>query len=153
MIHGFILLDDTKSGKRREIPVNSTVQATLKGIIRRLDSPYVFVNSETVHERPPVKEGDPKRPAIGRYLGVKRSFATACRKAKIKDFHFHDLRHTFASRLVMNGVDIVTVSKLLGHANLIMTLRYAHLAPNHLKNAVDVLCNLSANQAQKTDGH
>lgn len=151
--HGVILLDDTKSGKRREIPINATVRAALKGIVRRLDSPFVFVNPETATERPPVKEGGPKRPAIGRYLGVKKSFATACRKAKITDFHFHDLRHTFASQLVMNGVDIVTVSKLLGHANLTMTLRYAHLAPDHLKSAVDVFCNLSVGHSLKIAGH
>ena len=44
----------------------------------------------------------------------------------------------------MNGVDITTVSKLLGHSTLTMTLRYAHLAPNHLKNAVDVLSRLNS---------
>lgn len=54
-------------------------------------------------------------------------------------FHFHDLRHTFASHLVMAGVDITTVSKLLGHKSLIMTLRYSHLAPNHLQNALNML--------------
>jgi len=142
--HGFILLDDTKSGKRREIPINATVRAVLQGIVRRLDVSYVFVNPETVKERPPVKEGGKKRPASGRYFDVKKSFATACRKAKLQDFHFHDLRHTFASQLVMNGVDITTVSKLLGHANLTMTLRYAHLAQGHLKSAVDVLSRLSS---------
>ncbi len=144
LIHGFILLDDTKSGKRREIPINATVRAALKGIVRRLDVPYVFVNPDTVKERPPVKEGGKKRPASGRFFDVKRSFATACRKAKLTDFHFHDLRHTFASQLVMNGVDITTVSKLLGHASLTMTLRYTHLAPDHLKTAVDVLSRLSS---------
>jgi integrase len=141
--HGFILLDDTKSGKRREIPINANVRAVLQGIVRRLDSPFVFVNPETVKERPPVKEGSKKRPASGRYFDVKKSFTTACRKAKLQDFHFHDLRHTFASQLVMNGVDITTVSRLLGHATLTMTLRYAHLAPDHLQNAVDVLSRLS----------
>jgi site-specific recombinase XerD len=60
-------------------------------------------------------------------------------KKGITDFHFHDLRHTFASHLVMAGVDITTVSKLLGHKSLTMTLRYSHLAPNHLQNAVNML--------------
>jgi integrase len=151
--HGFILLDDTKSGKRREIPINATVRTVLNGIVRRLDSPFVFVNPETVKERPPVKEGGKKRPASGRFFDVKNSFATARSKAKLHDFHFHDLRHTFASQLVMNGVDITTVSRLLGHATLTMTLRYAHLAPDHLQNAVDVLSNLTISEAQKTTGH
>lgn len=125
--HGFILLDITKNGKRREIPINQTVRAMLQGIVRRIDSPYVFVNPETGK----------------RYQDIKRSFGTACRKAGLADFRFHDLRHTFASQLVMNGVDITTVSRLLGHNSLTMTLRYSHLAPNHLQNAVDVLSRLS----------
>ena len=70
---------------------------------------------------------------------MKRSFATVCKRAKLLDFHFHDMRHTFASHLVMAGVDLTTVSRLLGHKDIKMTLRYAHLAPAHMKNAVDVL--------------
>jgi len=107
----------------------------LKGIVRRLDSQYVFVNPAT-DEKGKLING-------GRYFDLKKSFATACRKVGIKGFHFHDLRHTFASQLVMYGVDITTISKLLGHATLTMTLRYAHLAPDHLKSAVDVLSRLS----------
>ena len=57
----------------------------------------------------------------------------------IKDFHFHDLRHTFASHLVMAGVDLTTVSRLLGHKSLTMTLRYAHLAPAHMTKALEIL--------------
>ena len=73
------------------------------------------------------------------YDEVKRSFNTACRKAGIKDFHFHDLRHTFASHLNMNGVDLKTVMRLLGHKDIRMTLRYAHLSGEQLQAAVGTL--------------
>jgi integrase len=123
--HGFILLDLTKSGKRREIPINLKLAAVLRELYvnRRIDAAYVFTDA------------DKKTP----FKSVKRSFHTACCRAKIVNFRFHDLRHTFASHLVMGGVDITTVSKLLGHASLTMTLRYAHLAEGHLRNAVEVL--------------
>ncbi|MGE4406027.1 tyrosine-type recombinase/integrase [Pseudomonas sp.] len=124
--HGFIHLDKTKSGHGRDIPINATLQNCLKGLVRRLDTNLVFYNPATG----------------GRWHDLKRSFASACRRAKIHDFHFHDLRHTFASQLVMAGIDLTTVSRLLGHASLTMTLRYSHLAPDHLKGAVDVLARL-----------
>ncbi len=68
----------------------------------------------------------------------RRWFETACKKAKppVINFHWHDLRHTFASRLVMEGVPIPAVKELLGHADIKMTMRYAHLAPSHLDDAV-----------------
>lgn len=121
--HGFILLDKTKNGDRREIPINTDLRETLQGLIRHINSPYVFVDSNG-----------------GRFKEVKRSFSTACRKAGLKDFHFHDLRHTFASQLVMAGVDLITVKELLGHKSIAMTLRYAHLAPGHKIKAVESLC-------------
>ncbi|MBF0564028.1 MAG: site-specific integrase [Nitrospirae bacterium] len=122
--HGFILLDTTKNGERREIPINTTLKSVLQSVKRRLDVPYVFFDH-----------------AGKSYNDVRRSFNTACRKAGIKDFHFHDLRHTFASHLVMAGVDITSVKELLGHKTLTMTLRYAHLAPSHKVRAVDLLDN------------
>jgi len=59
----------------------------------------------------------------------------------IKDFRFHDLRHTFASHLIMASIDLTTVKELLGHKTLTMTLRYSHLAPSHKVKALDVLDN------------
>lgn len=64
-------------------------------------------------------------------------FHKACEKAKVLDFRFHDLRHTFASRLVMAGVDIRTVQELLGHKNIAQTMRYAHLSQDHRRAAVE----------------
>jgi integrase len=60
-------------------------------------------------------------------------------KTGIDDFTFHDLRHTFASWLVMNGVDLATVSKLMGHKTIQMTMRYAHLAPDYLADSVHTI--------------
>ena len=60
-------------------------------------------------------------------------------RAGLEDFTFHDLRHTFASRLVMAGVDLPTVKELLGHKSIAMTLRYTHLSTDHKQRAVRAL--------------
>jgi integrase len=117
---GIITLIETKNNERRDIPMNETVKATLKEIEPKGD--HVFY------------DGDGKT-----FRNVRRSFDTAIRKSKIEDFRFHDLRHTFASNLVMEGVDIMTVKELMGHKDLTMTLRYSHLAPNHKTKAVNIL--------------
>jgi integrase len=69
----------------------------------------------------------------------KKSWNKAMAMAKIEDFKFHDLRHTFASRLVMKGRPILNVSKLLGHKSLQMTMRYAHLAPSVFNDDIAAL--------------
>lgn len=76
----------------------------------------------------------------GQYGNVRKAFEGARKRAGIVDFRFHDLRHTFASHLVMAGVDLKTVQELLGHKSFEMTLRYAHLSPEHKKAALDTLC-------------
>ena len=70
---------------------------------------------------------------------VRRSWPSLLVSAEIQDFRFHDLRHDFASRLVMAGVDLYRVRDLLGHASIQMTERYSHLAPAALAEAVEVL--------------
>jgi len=68
-----------------------------------------------------------------------RIFKPALAEAKIENFVWHDLRHTFGSRLAMEAVPILTIKELMGHKTLLMTLRYAHLAPSHLRDAVEKL--------------
>jgi integrase len=70
---------------------------------------------------------------------VQRAFRNALKKAKVENFHFHDLRHTFASYLRQKGVDLHAISKLLGHKDLRMTRRYAHLNVESLRRAISVL--------------
>ncbi|GAX62381.1 site specific recombinase [Candidatus Scalindua japonica] len=120
--HGFILLDISKNGERREIPINTTLEYLFKEIPRSVESMYVFAG----------KNGNP-------LTDIKNSFHAALKNAGILDFRFHDLRHTFASHLVMAGVDLTSVKELLGHKDITMTLRYSHLAPGHKRKAVQVL--------------
>ena len=75
----------------------------------------------------------------GRFNNVKKAWAEITKAAKVPDLRWHDLRHDFASQLVMRGVALFTVQKLLGHANSKMTQRYAKLAPGTLADAVDKL--------------
>jgi len=83
---------------------------------------------------------------------VNRVFSPALEKAKIAGFHWHDLRHTLASRLVMAGVDLRTVQELMGHHSYEITLRYAHLAPAHTLDAVQRLCRTTGDATGTTTG-
>lgn len=73
------------------------------------------------------------KPDGSRMTSNKTAFGPALSRAWIKNFRFHDLRHTYARDMVSAGVDIFTISKLLGHANVKTTMIYAHLAPDHRK--------------------
>jgi integrase len=115
-----IVLDKTKNNTIREIPMSSNVYALLLGKYQEKKPSrenYVFPNPDNE----PYRDVAVFRKAV-RLAGIE------CR--------FHDLRHTFASQLVMAGVDLVTVKELMGHSELDTTLIYAHLAPKHKKEAI-----------------
>ena len=120
--NGYILVEQSKNGERREIPANAAVREVLSAIVRRLDMPYVFHDSKGKA----MKE-------------VRHSFDRACRLAGIHDFRFHDLRHSAASFMAMAGVDLMAIKQVLGHKTIAMTVRYSHLSPGHLRNAVAAL--------------
>lgn len=112
--HKVIFVKETKNGESREIPMNKHLEEALREL--KHESEHVFPGGS-----------------------VRTAFEGALRRAGIRDFRFHDLRHTFASHLVMSGVDLLVVKELLGHKSLEMTLRYAHLSPHHKSRAVDSL--------------
>jgi len=118
---GYILVDETKNNEQRYIPINEVLKKQLKSVKLIACSEYVFT-----YNRKPISS-------------IRTSFATALLKSGVEKFRFHDLRHTFASRLVMNGVDLVTVQELMGHKSLSMTKRYSHPTPDHKKQAVESL--------------
>jgi integrase len=120
-------LDNTKNGRRLSIPLTETpykaFEALRRSKIVRLDCPYVF------HQN-----GEPLSPHQ-----VSVAFKRACKRAKIENFRFHDLRHDFASSLVQRGSDLYVVQNLLGHSDGRMTQRYAHLKVEQLRKAVETL--------------
>jgi len=120
-----ITVRDSKNFDFRVIPINETLKSVLNELHDMPSNDFVFN-----YKGQPVKE-------------VKRSFETALKKSGITKYRFHDLRHTFATRLVMNGVDLVTVQELLGHKSIIMTKRYSHPTPEHKKKAVELVSFVS----------
>jgi len=109
---GVIRLEITKSGKRREVPLN-------EGSYRAL-----------------VSLGPKDNGRVFRTRYIKPAYNNAVTTAKLDDVNFHTLRHTFASWAVMRGVTLKELQELPGHSTLAMTMRYAHLAPEHLRTAV-----------------
>ncbi len=83
--------------------------------------------------------------------GVTRAFKRACRKAGTPDYRFHDLRHDFCSQLVQKGVDLYAVKELAGHSEISTTQRYAHLSPDRLRKAVEVLDFHAVSKKPKKD--
>ncbi len=121
LAEGYLLVEDSKNNESRHITINKQLNEALKSVKYHASGDYVFSHGGS------------------RVKTFKTAFNAAIRRAGVKPFRFHDLRHTFASNLVMKGVDLVTVGELLGHKSLSMTRRYSHPSPEHKKQAVEKL--------------
>ena len=125
----------SKNGERRTIPLNRTVMDLL---VHRSGSKPATTDCVFWSEVGTPLDGP----------NLRRAFRSTLKKAKIEDFHFHDLRHTFATRIVQVGVDLYKVQRLLGHKSPQMTQRYAHHYPESLRDGVEALERVSTNLAQ-----
>jgi integrase len=120
----------TKSKKTTMLPINSVVVKTLT--VWREQSQDTLPNALVF---PSPKSG-------GKFDNCKKAWAGLMVDAEITNFRWHDMRHDFASQLVMKGVDLNIVRELMGHASLTMTLRYAHLAPANKLRAAEMLATI-----------
>lgn len=129
--NGFLMARDTKNGENRSIPLNAAAREVLSRHPRRLDSPCVFFAVKWKG-----KGKDRAECGVEQMKYPRWAFERACLAAGLVNFHFHDLRHTAASFMAMAGVDLMSIKQVLGHKTIQMTLRYSHLSPGHLRNAV-----------------
>ncbi|MBI2519217.1 MAG: tyrosine-type recombinase/integrase [Bdellovibrio sp.] len=114
--------------------MNDQVRSLLKDLFLKRKSDYVFVD-------------ELGRPVDPHHLY--RDFSKAQRRASLeRHFRFHDLRHTFSSHFMMNGGNLYDLQKILGHSRIEMTMRYAHLSPDHLASAINVV-NFGAEEKMK----
>ena len=126
----------SKHGQARRVTMNSLVKETLSKVRR-----------EQVQAARTKAEGEREifssyvfcAPGGSFWHNLSRKWYPALKGASLQNFHFHDLRHTFCSRLAMAGEDILTIKELAGHKTIAMTLRYSHLSAHHLRQAVERL--------------
>ena len=119
---GVIILQETKNGDRRRVPLASRALELLRehGKVRQLGNDLVF---------PGRKLSKPFDPS--------NAFETSVKRAKIEDFHFHDLRHSAASELAMGGASLADIAEILGHKSFSMVKRYSHLSESHTTSVVE----------------
>ena len=121
-----ITLEHTKNGERRAVPLVGPVYNALweRSRLRRIDSPYVFPAR--------LRYGKEPKP-----IEIQNAWLVALKRADIKNFRFHDLRHSAASYLAMNGVSLPEIAAVLGHKTLAMVQRYAHLSDARTSKVVE----------------
>ncbi|MGA2363847.1 MAG: site-specific integrase [Candidatus Aminicenantales bacterium] len=130
---GQISITMSKSGKPRKVPMSGAVAAALGAVPRRGE--FIFLN------------GDPGQTVTG----ISEAFRAACAAAKITGFRFHDCRHTFASRALEAGADLVSVSKILGHSSIAMTAKYLHASGEGQRRAAELMGEFLDPTRQKVD--
>ena len=115
---------ETKTDRDRAASMEPIVREALFELSKQSgNAEYVFTNPDTGT----------------RYTDVKKSFSAACREVGITNFTFHDLRHTFGTRLADAGVDVVKIKELMGHASIVTTMRYIHATDQGKRGAITVL--------------
>ena len=131
-----ITVEETKTGEIRRIPMNKKLTGVFERAKKEPEGKYVFSEN-----------GKP-------YLDVKTGWWTALKKAKIEGFRFHDLRHTFGSRLGMDGIDITAIADLMGHKDISVTRRYSHPTMEYKRKAVEMLDEtvIKTDKAGEVDG-
>lgn len=127
LTRGRAILHETKNGERRAVAITGHVLELLKelGKVRRIDSNLLF----------PSRENRPQKPQ--KPVDLRTPWEAALKKADIQDFRFHDLRHSAASYLAMNGASLAEIAEVLGHKTLEMVKRYAHLSEGHTARVVE----------------
>jgi site-specific recombinase XerD len=127
---GRLFLPMTKNGKSRSVLLNAKAKEVIAGLRERKeqmpltrDSRYLF----------PSRDGSRKKHIID----LRVPFEKVCEAADIEGLRIHDLRHSFATIAIMSGATLYDVQKLLGHANIAMTQRYAHMVDDNLQRATD----------------
>jgi integrase len=129
-----INVKQTKTGKDRTVPMDVAVRETFVGLCEGLsDDDFVFMNSRTGVQLTDVKHG----------------FKSACRDAGVLDLNFHDLRHTFGTRLADAGVDIVKIAELMGHQSILTTRRYTHATDEGKRAAIAQLASYRRENCHK----
>lgn len=121
---GYILIDKSKNGDKRGIPISEKLRGLLATLLMHSGAGHVLTGP------------------TGKIISnneLEYAFRLAVMNAHVGDLHFHDLRHTFATRLVQRGADLYQIQRLLGHRNPAMTQRYAHHSMESLRTAVKLL--------------
>ena len=129
--NAMINLEHTKNGDRGKVPMTDALREILSDYLaaRNINSDFVFCRDD----------GKP-------FSDIRYAFKSALDKAGIENFRFHDLRHTFASHLALNGVDLYTIQKLGRWETVSMVMKYAHLSPQHQQRAINVLSGMTKNK-------
>jgi integrase len=126
---GLVTFRNTKNGEDRVVALSATLAVELRRLPWRLQGGKVFRGFH----------GEPLK--VNSFRGA---FEGAVRRAGLAGFRFHDLRHSSASFMVQAGIPLNTVREVLGHKSMSMTLRYAHLAPEHQRDAIAALDRIGA---------
>jgi integrase len=121
LTHGRLTFHETKNSERRTVPLTGPALEQMRQHVRvrRIDTPLVFPNAQGTHP-----------------LDPRKAWETVRKQAAIADFRFHDLRHSTASYLAMNGASLAEIAEVLGHRTLAMVKRYAHLSEPHTAEVV-----------------